>query len=73
MILRWRAVDPAEAFNGQGSTQWTRVHVAREGEHDDAARTLCGIGVPDRPYMADVNNNVPESAPRCKTCVRLAK
>lgn len=70
MIIRWRAVDPGEAADGSGSTAWTRVHVSRAGRHDSKAKTLCGLAIPDMPYMDDMDTNVPTGAPRCKTCVR---
>lgn len=70
MIIRWRAVDPGEAFSGEGSTAWTRVHTSRDGKYDSDARTLCGLKIPDTPYMTDMDDQVPSGAPRCKTCER---
>lgn len=72
MIIRWRSVDPAEAMGGNGSTLWTRVHVSRDGRHDSDAKTLCGLKIPNMPYMEDMDEHVPSSAPRCKHCAKLA-
>lgn len=68
MIIRWRAVDLAEAANGGGSTKWTKVHRSNDGHADSDAKTLCGLKIPDHPYDSDMDGQVPVGVDVCKTC-----
>jgi hypothetical protein len=71
--VRWRAVDPGEASDGAGSTEYTRVHRTPLNDgvtHVDANRTLCGLRVPAIPYVLDEGAQVPSAAPRCTRCLR---
>lgn len=66
--VRWRAVDPGEARDGAGSTEYTRVHYVVIEQ-----ATICGLVVPESPYVMDRGAWIPEAAPRCKRCVRRAQ
>ena len=62
MILRWRAMTQI------GASAWTLVHRSHNEPHAPGARTLCGLWIPDTPYLIDVNAEVSADAPRCKRC-----
>ena len=61
--LSWRPNDPAEELR----ERWTKVHVVRrEDQHCSDARALCGLLIPDFPYMADFGADIPDAAPICR-------
>lgn len=70
--IRWRNCDPAEHQNYIGATAWTRVHVLQNLPADATRFTLCGIEVPDYPYLEDIDLQIPSDVPRCKSCRKAA-
>ncbi len=64
--LQWRLNDLAE----ETRPRWTRVHkiVAI-----DATTTLCGLAVPEHPYMANYDENTNPGAPVCDRCKAVAR
>lgn len=61
--LRWRLNDPAE----ENRERWTRVHRAIG---DMSPKALCGVAIPEHPYMADYNADIPDGAPDCRSCAK---
>lgn len=73
MDIRWRDKDPAEQGDSwrPGRDNWTRVHVSRDSHHDSDATTVCGLKIPDSPYMSEMDGEIPSGAARCKRCERV--
>lgn len=67
---RWRADDPANSCRWRvGACDWTKSHLT----NTSATKTLCGLVVPDYPYLQDVDDQIPKDWPVCKRCEHLAK
>lgn len=62
--IRWRLNDIGESWY----SNWTIAHIRRVG----ADRGLCGVGIPEWPYMADVDDQIPEGTQVCKRCLRYS-
>jgi hypothetical protein len=63
--IRWRLNDPSE-----GPYRWSKVHIV--GRTDGETYTVCGLIVPDQPYMADYAE-LTDRPDTCKTCLRLSR
>lgn len=48
---------------------WTKVHITNTA----TTETLCGLHVPEMPYLQDINDDIPEAAPVCKRCAKLER
>ena len=60
-FIRWRLNDPAE----ESRQRWTRGHFL---DTAGATTTLCGLPVPDLPYMEDRDEQIPDGAYYCERC-----
>jgi hypothetical protein len=67
--LRWRLNDPIEENDKRTGARWTRVHKFVDGD----SHTLCGLAIPDHPYMADYDDGTPDGAPVCDRCKTVAR
>lgn len=66
---RWRSDDLAESSRAwRPMSDWTKVHVTNTA----TTKTLCGLHVPEYPYLQDINDQIPTDAPMCKRCERMA-
>lgn len=61
LSIRWRLNDPAE----EQAERWTKVHRTQTGR-----KTFCGITIPELPYMADEDEQIPAAVPSCTRCQR---
>lgn len=65
-LIRWRDADPGESDRSARGNNWTRVHVLAA----NGTSTICGLVVPNHPYMEDYNADIPAGAPKCQRCAR---
>jgi hypothetical protein len=61
--IRWRLNDLGE----ENRVRWTKVHRVSIHAND---LTACHMIIPDQPYMADRNDQIPDGLPMCKRCLR---